>query len=115
MAGLDQAGLMEIVEDILLRRRPDIGAHMANNIFLTGGFSLLPQFDERIKIELTSMLPVGTSINVRRARDPKLDAWRGMAKWATSPEFDTAKVTRQEYLEMGSHYMKEHRLGNDFC
>lgn len=113
MAGLDQAGLAELVEDTLLRRLPDMGSQLASNVLLTGGFSLLPQFDERVRRELRSFMPVGTPISVKRAQNPQLDAWRGMAKWSLSPEFDTAKVTRQEYLEKGAYYLKETRLGND--
>ncbi len=48
-------------------------------MLLAGGNTLVKNFDERIKRELTMNYPVGTKINVVRALDAELDAWRGAA------------------------------------
>lgn len=39
----------------------------------------MPGFDKRIESELRMINPIGTQINVFRAFDEKLDAWRGAA------------------------------------
>jgi actin-related protein 5 len=111
IAGVDQAGIVEIAGDMLLRNQE---RSFAENVLLTGGQALFENFQNRMTRELTSVLPVGTRLHVRRAADPMLDAWKGMANWSTSDEFATCAVTRQEYLEMGSEYMKEHGVGNAF-
>ncbi|OAK97916.1 actin-like ATPase domain-containing protein [Phaeosphaeriaceae sp. SRC1lsM3a] len=109
IAGLDQAGIVEIAANILSSRAND---DLLKDIFLTGGNTLFEGFEERLKKELRAVLPAEQSIKVRRAGDCVLDAWRGAAKWAGSKEGKTSWVSRAEWQEMGSEYIKEHGLGN---
>jgi actin-related protein 5 len=81
---------------------------------VTGGNTLTPHFDARLHSSIRSVLPVGTPINVVRPADVRLDAWRGLAKWAGSEEFASAQISRQDYMEMGGEYIKEHRLSNAY-
>lgn len=118
IAGLDQAGIPELVQNLLFRNYDgnfEVGGQlraMIENVFLTGGSSLLPNFTERLKSELTSFLPTGSPLNVFRAQDPIIDPWRGMQKWSNSAESTHSYVTKEEYEEMGAEYIKEHGLGN---
>lgn len=120
MAGLDQAGIVEIASDILLHRisNPSDRDTILRDVFCTGGNTAFQGFEDRLKKELTSVMPHGTTINVRKAGNALLDAWRGAAKWCGTAEKDAewkkAIVTRQEYLEKGCEYLKEHRMGNAF-
>lgn len=118
ITGLDQAGIPEVVQNLLMRnsdRNFAVGGQlraMVENILVTGGGSLLPNFVERLRTEITAFLPTGIPLNVYGAKNPILDPWRGMQKWLLSPESQAAYVTRQEYEEMGPEYLKEHALGN---
>ncbi|GEQ69356.1 hypothetical protein JCM33374_g3027 [Metschnikowia sp. JCM 33374] len=118
IAGLDQAGIPEIIQNILLRNFDgnfSAGGQsraMMENMFLTGGGTLLPNFAERLKSEVTSFLPTGSPLHVSRADDPLLDAWKGMQKWSSSSEAKESYVTQKEYAEYGPEYIKEHGLGN---
>lgn len=118
IAGLDQAGIPEIIQNILFRNYDgnfNAGGQlrsMIENVFVTGGSSLLPNFTDRLASELTSVLPSGLPFNVYRAQDPIFDPWRGMQKWANSAESAANYVSKEEYEEMGSEYIKEHGLGN---
>ncbi|MCJ1243166.1 Nuclear actin-protein involved in chromatin remodeling [Trapelia coarctata] len=114
IAGLDQAGLVEIAADIINQRfssQQDREA-LLNDIFLTGGNTLFQGFEERLKRELRAVLPIEASLSVRRAANPVFDAWKGAAQWAREPGFTEKSVSREEYLEKGSEYIKEHNLGN---
>lgn len=116
IAGVDQAGITEIAEDILMQR---LASHPARNdilkdIFVTGGYSLFQGFEDRLRNELRAVLPVDVQLGVRRAKDPVLDAWRGAARWAGTTESKPAFVSREEWLEKGSEYIREHSLGNVF-
>lgn len=111
IAGVDQAGIVEIIEGIAMSRFSDPSQQRAllHDIFLTGGNTSFQSFEERLARELTAVLPSAYSINVRKAGDPVLDAWRGAASWwsTTSPtERQSATVSREEYLEKGSDYIK---------
>lgn len=118
IAGLDQAGITEISDNVFHKQLDGLFApggqsyNVVQNILLTGGMSLLPNYQARVVLELTSILPVGTPLSVRRAANPITDPWRGMQLWAQTPQFRNSLVTRQEYLEFGPEYIKEHDLGN---
>ena len=108
IAGLDQAGIVEITANIVnqsLSKAEDRNS-VLKDIFLTGGNTLFTGFDERVREELRTVMPIESVINVRRASDPLLDAWRGAAQWALEPGFRQGAVTRDEYLEKGPEYMK---------
>ncbi|KAL7274732.1 Actin-related protein 5 [Rhizina undulata] len=118
MAGLDQAGIVEIAADIVMHRisNPDEREKVLRDIFLTGGNAMFKGFEERLATELRAVLPAGCQLGVRKASDPLLDAWKGAAKWCKDADKDAewrrAVVTREEYLEKGADYFKEHRLGS---
>lgn len=117
MAGLDQAGITEVLDSLLHKRldgnfTPGGQSYLvAQNILLTGGLSQIPNFKSRIVNDFTSFLPVGTPLRVNTATNPITDPWRGMQMWAQSQD-DSSYVTRAEYEEYGPEYIKEHGLGN---
>ncbi|CDS05618.1 hypothetical protein LRAMOSA08146 [Lichtheimia ramosa] len=114
IVGLDQAGLVETMHDIVRTFNPDRRKQTVKTIFVTGGFSSLPGFSNRIFTSLRAILPVGTSFQVKRAENPLLDAWKGAAMIAKESGYRQYAVTRKEYEEYGGEYIKEHGLGNVF-
>lgn len=114
MAGVDQAGLVEIAEDILIGRLASNPAQndILKDIFVTGGYAMFKGFEQRLRTELRAILPADVQLGVRRAQDPVLDAWKGAAKWASTRESRSSFITREEFQEKGGDYIKEHNLGN---
>lgn len=110
IAGLDQAGLIEIAGDILMQRLtglPGINRDdFLRDVFLTGGLTLFQNFDHRLHTGLQALLPAGAPLRLRRAADPLTDAWCGAAGWAGSAAWRMAAVTKEEYQEKGSEYIK---------
>jgi actin-related protein 5 len=111
IAGVDQAGVVEIAGDILTQRLlGSMGApardEFLKDIFLTGGNTMFRNFDERLRDGLMPLLPAGSPLGIRRAGDAVLDAWRGAAAWAGRPGWKSAAVTRAEYEEKGADYFK---------
>ncbi|ELR03091.1 hypothetical protein GMDG_05930 [Pseudogymnoascus destructans 20631-21] len=115
IAGLDQAGIVEIAADILMQR---LGGQVdMRDVFLTGGATLFQGFEERLARELRGVLPVERQVRVRRAGDAVGDAWRGAGGWVRKEggaEWKRGRVTRGEWLEKGGDYIKEHNLGNAY-
>ncbi|KXS12636.1 actin-like ATPase domain-containing protein [Gonapodya prolifera JEL478] len=107
LCGLDSAGLMEVVGDVLRNFSEPERQQMCQDVFITGSHSMYPGLRERVELELRSLRTVGSALNVRSAADPRLDAWRGAARWAQSDSFRKRLVTRQEYMENGGEYLKE--------
>ncbi|BGP34011.1 Actin-related protein 5 [Rhodotorula toruloides] len=112
MAGLDQAGLTEVVEHVLKGFSESERRRLAQNIFVTGGNTLVPNFDARLRLSLQPSLPVGHPLNIVRPYDVHLDAWRGLSKWSASSSGRKAFVTRAEYDEKGADWFKGHGWGN---
>ncbi|KAF2225514.1 hypothetical protein BDZ85DRAFT_67449 [Elsinoe ampelina] len=118
IAGIDQAGIVEITEDIVMQR---LNGHsqrdaILKDVFLTGGYTMFQGFEDRLRKELRAVLPAEATLGLRKANDPILDAWKGAAAWAgdrskSAPAF----VTKEEYAEKGADYLKEHNLGNAFA
>jgi actin-related protein 5 len=114
IAGLDQAGIVEIASNILTERLADAPHRDAvlRDIFLTGGNTLFDGFEDRLRRELRAVLPAEQPVTVRRAGDCVLDAWRGAAQWAGRKESRKNFITKAEFAEKGAEYIKEHELGN---
>ncbi|GBC10521.1 hypothetical protein RclHR1_00970022 [Rhizophagus clarus] len=110
--GLDQAGVVETIGDIVNRFDYDDQRKMIKSIFVTGGHTQTPGLLPRLETSLRSILPSDAPLGVIHARDPVLDTWRGAALWAKTEDFYKYAVTRQEYQEYGGEYLKEHRFGN---
>lgn len=108
IAGVDQAGIVEMAADILNQRLSSATdqTNVLKDIFLTGGNTMFQGFDERLVKELKGMLPVNTVVGSRRAADPLLDTWKGAAAWAREPQFFKHSISREEYQEKGSDYLK---------
>jgi len=117
IAGIDQAGIVEIAENIIMQRLSNKTDrdNMLKDIFVTGGYSMFTGFEERLAQDLRAVLPAETDMIMRRAQDPLLDAWKGAASWAADKSRSSAAfITRQEYHDKGSEYLKEHNYGNAF-
>jgi actin-related protein 5 len=110
IAGVDQAGLVEIVESIVMGRSDAAERQvLLRDVFLTGGNILFKGFEERLRKELRGVVEADFGINMRRAADPVLDAWKGAAGWwrqTPSSERAAATVSIEEYKEKGSDYIK---------
>lgn len=111
LAGVDQAGVVEIIEGIVMNRFHDPLQQktLLRDVFLTGGNTLFKNLDQRLRTELVAALPTEFPVTVRRASDPVLDAWRGAAGWwsgAPLSERTAATISKAEYLEKGSEYIK---------
>lgn len=118
IAGIDQAGLIEMAGDILNQRLGGIPTlnrdDFLRDIFLTGGNILFANFDDRLHQGLTALLPADSPLVVRKAGDAVLDAWKGAAGWVGSTGYKAAVVTKAEWSEKGGDYIKEHELGNSY-
>jgi len=108
IAGIDQAGLVEIAADIVNQRypNPEEQSKLLRDVFLTGGNTLFQNFDERFQNDFRAFLPLDAQLGVRRATDPIFDAWKGAAQWASGSALAKSSISREEYLEKGSEYLK---------
>jgi len=134
MAGVDTAGLGEVIQNILSRfsesektrlvKVPfpspssrslpyaDTKPFFPKNIFLTGTPSTLPGLVPRLHSSIRPILAPETPIQIVQAADPSLDAWKGMAAFSQTPEFASIGVTKADYEEHGAERVKRWWGGN---
>ncbi|KAL0570121.1 Actin-related protein 5, partial [Marasmius crinis-equi] len=101
IAGVDSAGLGEVLQTILSRFDDAQKGRLVQNVTLTGTPSLIPGLPDRLYTTLRPILPPEMPIGIKAAQDPSNDAWRGMAKFALTDEFRDVGVSREEYEEYG--------------
>ena len=135
MAGVDSAGLGEVLQNVLASfsteergllvqvrsffLRPCLpDAHSPSpltpcqNVFLTGTPARMPGLSDRLQATLRPILPPEMPLRIVRAADPSLDAWRGMAAFAQTEEFSRVGVTKAEYEEYGGERVRRWWGGN---
>ncbi|KAK9819833.1 hypothetical protein WJX72_002908 [[Myrmecia] bisecta] len=107
LAGIDQAGIHELVLMMLARMpAPQQDACVRGGVLLTGGNAAFHGLETRLAAELQSCCPVGSCIPVTRSVDMSLDAWRGAAVIAAVPGAFANAFTKVEYDECGFQYLR---------
>ena len=119
--GVEQAGIIQIISQIFKNMNINIKKNLAKNIFITGGNTYYPFLKERIYHDLRSYLPIDVDINVKRAANPVLDAWKGARLFFNDTYSlngiknnlrNNIYISKKEYEEYGVEYFKEHFCGN---
>lgn len=111
--GCENAGLTEVLENIFQIYDKSKGDVLANFVLLTGGNTKIPFFDSRIRSEIQMLRPQNSYLNIVKAYDPDLDAWRGGTLYARRDDFiDQTSISKADYEECGPHYFKEHFASN---
>jgi len=122
IVGVDQCGLAEAMSISVMGIPEDSSGSLRQSIveevFVTGGICNSPGFDQRVLNELRMALPWNWGIKTKiwKASNPSLDAWLGAALFAErgGDVFNNALISRDEYEEKGSEYLKEHLYSNTY-
>ncbi|KAF7340217.1 hypothetical protein MVEN_01940300 [Mycena venus] len=112
MAGVDSAGLGEVIQNVLARFPDPEKERLVKNVFLAGGPSQFPGLVPRLQATLRPILPPEMAINIAGAADVGADPWRGMARFAQTDEFESVGVSRAEYDEHGGERVHKWWGGN---
>jgi len=79
---------------------------------LTGSPASLPGLATRVHSAIKEVLEPGAEVIVKVAKDPTLDAWKGMARFSGTEDFGKYAVTRAMYDEWGSERVTKWWGGN---
>ncbi|THH11372.1 hypothetical protein EW145_g710 [Phellinidium pouzarii] len=112
MAGVDSAGLGEVVQNILARFNEQEKGRLVKNVFVTGAPSQLPELIPRLHNAMRPILPPDMPLNITRADNPTLDAWRGMAECSLNDTYWKNSVSNEEYNEWGGERIRRWWGGN---
>ncbi len=112
ICGSEQAGISETLEFILNKYDSETSQKLASNVFVTGAPAKLPGLLERIASDLQAVRPFKSHSNVIMASNPSFDAFAGMQRFARTETADNFWITKSDYEENGSAYLRTHGCSN---
>jgi actin-related protein 5 len=110
--GIDQAGLPEILANLLAAYPTATQESLIKNVHVSGGPSALPGLKNRIVNELSAVIPdhLVPLLNVSLCSDLEA-AWKGIQKRLLRKEHKFNWISRNQYLEA----KKAHDAAQDMC
>lgn len=100
--GLDQCGIAEgIYESVESLKAPEYKALMYSSIVLVGGNTLFPNFAQRVRNELKTLVDSKYDVNVMEVKKPIWNCWNGAHSFSQQNESFKFTVSKQEYEENG--------------
>ncbi|XP_041458450.1 uncharacterized protein LOC121410429 isoform X2 [Lytechinus variegatus] len=99
--GKDHPGLHTLVYNAIQACNIEQRKTMAKSIYLCGGTTLLPGIAERLRTELTKMLPKSTLVKVHAAPERYHAAYNGANVLAPLSAFDNMCITKEEWRQLG--------------
>ncbi|MEJ2279827.1 MAG: actin family protein [Candidatus Lokiarchaeota archaeon] len=101
----EETPLPKIVLDVIDACDIDIRPNLLNNIFLSGGSSMFPNFKSRmyqeLELELARRKKSDQIIRIIAPRERTFSVWIGGSILATIPEFSENWITRAKYFKDG--------------
>ena len=99
--GLEMPGVHEFCANAIRRTDTDLHQTLYGNIVLSGGNTMFPGFAERLKKEVSQLVPSGTDVNVVTPADHCWSAWDGGSIVASMPTFHKMCIKKEDYDEYG--------------
>lgn len=98
--GIDQAGLIEILNNLFAVYSRDVLKELIKNVHVTGGSSGIPGLKDRLTNELSSILPedLVPFLNITIANDLEAN-WKGIQRRCHDPNTEFNWITRDKYFE----------------
>ncbi|MBD3195214.1 MAG: hypothetical protein GF317_09175 [Candidatus Lokiarchaeota archaeon] len=102
---IEHGSLPSIIMDVIGECDVDIRPELLNNIFLSGGSSMFPNFKARmyqeLELELARRKKREQSIRIIAPRERTFSVWIGGSILAMIPEFSENWITRAKYFSEG--------------
>ena len=99
--GKDVTGLHDLVWESIQACPIDHRKLLLRSIYLSGGTSLLPGLQERLKMEISALAPTGTTVEVHASENRQHAAFLGAAILAGLTSFHQSVITQDEWNSKG--------------
>jgi len=97
----ENSGLHHMVFKAIMECGMDTRKVMWENIVVTGGCTMLPNFSQRLKKELIELVPATIHPKVHAPPERKYSMWIGGSRLASLPSFRKAWITQDDYFQEG--------------
>jgi len=101
--GIEQAGIHQLTFNSIMKCDVDIRKDLYNNIVMSGGSTMFPGIDARLKAEITAKAPTAMNGQIKVVAPPerKYSVWIGGSILASLSTFEDMWVKKEEYDEAG--------------
>lgn len=99
--GNESAGIHNLVFDSINKCDVDIRRDLYSNVVISGGTTMFPNLDQRLKNELDALSPQAMTPKVVAPPERKYSVWIGGSILASLSTFEEMWVTKEEYDEAG--------------
>jgi len=100
--GLDYPGVHKLIADAIALCDLDVRKPLWENVILSGGNTMFPNYPERLQAELKNLAPASINVKVVATPERKYAVFLGAAQLANMSAFQTAWITKQEFEEYGA-------------
>ncbi|KAJ5075103.1 actin [Anaeramoeba ignava] len=99
--GIDLEGIHKLIYNSIMKCDISSRKDFFNNIILTGGTTLFPNFKERLEKEIKQIIPDKMEIKIIADPDRKYSSWIGGSILASLSTFQSVWISKEEYDESG--------------
>lgn len=101
LIGLESEGIHVATYNSIMKCDVGFRKYLYANILLSGGTTLFPGLNVRLKHEITRLAPPTIAVKIIAPPDRKYSAWLGGSLLASSDGFEERWVTKEEYAQDG--------------
>jgi len=101
MIGKEQEGIHQLTYKSIMKCDVDIRKDLYANIVMSGGSTMFPAIDTRVKKEITALAPNSMQIKIVAPPERKYSVWIGGSILASLSTFEEMWIRKEEYDESG--------------
>jgi len=101
LIGMEQQGVHELTFQSIMKCDVDIRKDLYGNIVMSGGTTMFPHVDQRLKKEIEALAPPSMTIKIVAPPERKYSVWIGGSILSSLSTFEEMWVTKEEYDESG--------------
>jgi len=101
MVGLESEGIHKLTFDSIMKCDVDIRKDLYGNIVMSGGTTMFPHIDERMKKEVEALAPKSMTIKIIAPPERKYSVWIGGSILSSLSTFEEMWISKEEYDESG--------------
>jgi len=101
LIGMEQEGIHQLAFNSIMKCDVDIRKDLYANIVMSGGSTMFPKIDERLKQEVTNLAPASMNIKIIAPPERKYSVWIGGSILSSLSTFEEMWITKEEYDESG--------------
>lgn len=114
MSGCPEAGLSEVIGYVFSLFNAEDQLKLARNVFVTGGLANLVGLKQRLLVDLISIRPFQSEVNVTIVENCSLSAWHGAKEFLKRENYKDYLLTKTMYEEYGPEYFRVHIASNPY-